>query len=99
QRTGRLPGLMQSLSRGTDDRGASAWTRKNRVGGGLQALLAGFQQKNSASRSGGIRLVESLPLSGANLHVVEVRGRALLLGVTGANVQMLAELNAPDRHD
>jgi flagellar biogenesis protein FliO len=93
QRTGRLPGLVQSLTRDPESRSAGGWKRNR--GGGLQALLGAFQQSQSTGRTGGIRLVESLPLGGANLHVVEVRGRALLLGVTGASVQTLAELTEP----
>ncbi len=57
-------------------------------------ILGGFNLSN-ARRSGGssIRVIESVPIGSAGLHLVEVRGRVLLLGATGSSISTLAELS------
>lgn len=42
-----------------------------------------------------LRLVESLPLGAAQLHIVEARDRTLLVGATAAGVTLIADLDAP----
>lgn len=56
-------------------------------------LLGGFNLAN-ARRAGGssIRVVESVPIGTVGLHLVEVRGRLLLLGTSGSEVRLLTEV-------
>ena len=57
------------------------------------SIIGGFNLAN-ARKSGGstIRVVESIPVGSAGLHLVEVRGRTLLLGATANSLNMLLEL-------
>lgn len=68
--------------------GVAPITRKGLIGGLIEA---------NARRNGGgsIRVVESAPIGGVVLHLVEVRGKALLLGATAGSVAVLAEFEPP----
>jgi SH3-like domain-containing protein len=57
------------------------------------AILGGFNL-NNARKTGGssIRVVESIPLGSASIHLIEARGRVLLLGATGGSMSTLADL-------
>jgi len=59
-----------------------------------QGLLGGLNLAN-ARRVGGsnLRVVESVPIGTAGLHLVEARGRLLLLGTSGSGITLLTELN------
>ena len=39
-----------------------------------------------------MRLLESMPIGGANVHLLEVRGRILLLGASPSGLNLLAEI-------
>lgn len=55
-------------------------------------MLGSFHLNNAREAGGSsIRLLESIPVGGANLHLVQVRGRLLLLGATGGGVSVLTE--------
>ena len=90
QRSGRLPGVIRSAAVPTERRPA----------GGLMGALSGlFSEAGKDSRSGGgsgMRLVESLNVGATTLHLVQVRGRTLLItgGTTGVSV--LTEFAAPE---
>ncbi|HZP80321.1 MAG TPA: flagellar biosynthetic protein FliO [Chthonomonadaceae bacterium] len=89
ERNGRLPNALQVAS---FHAGGSRLTPRA-SGGGLMRGLIGSFHLNNARRHGGssIRLVESVPVGGANLHLIEVRGRLLLIGATSAGVSLLTE--------
>jgi hypothetical protein len=82
QRTGQLPAVVQRASRG-------ATPAKPNMVGTLAALFSGGQgARRGGPSSGGIRLLESLTVGTSTLHLVQVRGRTLLLagGPTGVTV-------------
>jgi uncharacterized protein YraI len=57
------------------------------------AILGGFNLNNARSRGGSsLRVLESIPIGSASLHLVEARGRVLLLGASGASLSTLADL-------
>lgn len=56
--------------------------------GGLLALLGANRQLPVSN----IRLIESVPLAGTQLHLIEVRGKLLLIGATGTSVNLLTEI-------
>lgn len=90
QKSGRLPGVIRSVAVPTEKRPA---------GGLLSALTGLFSGNGQDSRSGGgsgMRLVESLNVGAATLHLIQVRGRTLLItgGTTGISV--LTEFAAPE---
>lgn len=89
ERTGRMPGLLQSAIR----QNPRAYSAPQRYRGGLvNALIGGFHLNQARQHGGGsIRLVESVPVGNANLHLIEVRGRLLLLGATGGGIALLTE--------
>ena len=58
----------------------------------LGALKLFRPNKAKSSGSGALRLIESLPVGGAGVHLVEVHGRMLLLGATPAGVALLSDL-------
>ncbi len=95
ERTGRLPGAARLAASATGGVGAS-WPR--RPGGGLMNALVGGFHLNTIRQHGGcnIRLVESVPIGGANIHLIEVRGKLLLIGATSAGVSLLTEFSAPE---
>lgn len=92
-RTGRLPAALASASRTT---GGKARGRQNRGSSGIWNALVGGFHLNNARKAGGssIRLLESVPIGGANVHLLEVRGRVLLLGASAAGLNLLAEFEA-----
>lgn len=58
------------------------------------SILGGFNLSNSRKVGGSnIRVVESVPVGAMELHVVEVRGRMLLLSSSGQSVTLLTELS------
>ena len=96
-RTGRMPGLLQSTARyaGHDRRGFSPTPAKS----GILSVLGGAVKKAFTSNArnqpaSAIRLIESVPIGGANVHLLEVRGRVLLLGATAGSLNVLAEFDA-----
>ena len=90
-KTGRLPSALTAASRST---GGKAQGRQNRGSGGLwNALVGGFHLNNARKAAGSsLRLLESLPLGGANVHLLEARGRVFLLGASSTGLNLLAEL-------
>lgn len=57
-----------------------------------QGLLGGFNLLGARAAGGSnIRVVESVPIGTVGLHLVDVRGRLLLIGSTGTSVTLLAE--------
>lgn len=89
ERNGRLPNALQAAS----FRAGGNRLAPRASGGGLMRNLMGSFHLNNARRHGGgsIRLIESVPVGGANLHLIEVRGRLLLVGATSAGVSLLTE--------
>lgn len=61
---------------------------------GLRGAILGGFNLNNARKTGGssIRVVESIPLGSASIHLIEARGRVLLLGATGGSMSTLADL-------
>lgn len=58
-----------------------------------QGLLGGLVAANARQTGGSsIRVLESVPLGGLGLHLVEVRGRQLLIASTAQQVTLLSEL-------
>ncbi|MGC8668592.1 MAG: flagellar biosynthetic protein FliO [Chthonomonadales bacterium] len=55
----------------------------------------------TARKAGGssIRVLESVPVGVVGLHLVEVRGKLLLLGTTGSAVSVLTEIEAATQSD
>ena len=86
QKTGRLPAALQNAAK-------TLQTQKPAKSGGIIAAILGSFQLNNARERGGsnIRVVESVPVGGVNIHLVEVRGRLLLLGGSGGSVNLLTE--------
>lgn len=73
-------------------RGLKAFYTKQ---GRLPSVAGGFTLW-SARKTGGssIRVLESVPVGTVGLHLVEVRGKLLLLGTSGSAVNVLAEVDA-----
>ncbi len=92
-KTGRLPAGLQSQTWGTGSRGSGP---KKRAQGGIWNALVGGFHLNNARQAGGssIRLLESVPIGSANVHLLEVRGRILLLGASAAGLNLLTEFEA-----
>ena len=92
-RTGRLPGML-STANFAGERAASI----PRPGGNvLNTLLSGFHLPAARSKTrNSIRLLESAPLGGAQVHLLEVRGRVLLLGTTPTSLNLLTEFEPRD---
>ena len=91
-RTGRLPGFLQSAA--TSRQGAQRSAAQPRPGGVWNAILGGFHLNNAREQAGrSIRVIESVPIGGANVHLLEVRGRVLLLGATAGSLSLLAEFD------
>ena len=91
ERNGRLPGPLQAAARRQTGRTVAAG------GGWIGALVSGLQQNRARQRGGSsIRLVESVPMGGSYLHLVEVRGRLLLLGASGNGLALLTEFTDPN---
>jgi flagellar biogenesis protein FliO len=66
--------------------------KAGKAGALKQGILGGFNLANARKIGGSnIRLVESVPVGSVSLHLVEVRGKLLLLGGAGATVNLLAE--------
>lgn len=106
ERTGSLPLPLQAMARRlsggmpTIASGAASSPSKNTGHGILTALLGSFTKSTSARNraESSIRVLESTPVGGANLHLIEVRGRVLLLGVTGMTISVLTDFDASEDH-
>lgn len=86
QKTGRLPSGLQKAAL------TQAQPKPAKSSGILSAILGSFSLNNAREKGGSnIRVVESVPIGGVNLHLVEVRGRLLLLGASGGSVNLLTE--------
>lgn len=98
-RSGRLPRLSERIPGDRKPRGTL--TRLPRLNGGLMNTLMGGLALDKARQRGGsnIQVVESVPIGGANLHLVEVKGRTLLLGATAMSVQLLAEFREEEAQE
>lgn len=89
ERKGRLPHALQAASLRA---GGNRLAPRASGGGLMRGLMGSFHLNNARQRGGGsIRLVESVPVGGANLHLIEVRGKLLLVGATSAGVSLLTE--------
>ena len=94
QREGRLPGIFAAITARNEEarlmRSTSPGKRKT---GGLMSALIGSLNLSKARESGNaaIRIIESVPIAGANLHLIEVRGRSILIGTTAGQVNVIAE--------
>ena len=93
QKAGRFPGVIRSVAVPTERRPAS----------GLMSALSGLftgNGKDSHSGSGfGMRLVESLNVGATTLHLVQVRGRTLLIAGGPTGVSVLTEFAAPEESE
>lgn len=69
--------------------GRNFWSTPGAAGGALKLFRL---NKAKSAGSGALRLIESLPVGGAGVHLVEVHGRMLLLGATPAGVALLSDL-------
>ena len=98
-RTGRMPGLLQSTARyaGNDQHNFALPPSKvgilSALGGAFKKAVA-LNFNARAQQTSAIRLIESVPIGGANVHLLEVRGRVLLLGATAGSLNVLAEFDA-----
>jgi flagellar biogenesis protein FliO len=90
QRTGRLSGSQQAAAKLAAP-GRSKALSTPESGGLIGLLMAGLQRPQSARHNSAIRLVETVPLGGSSLHLVQVHGRMLLLGASGGSVSLLTE--------
>jgi flagellar biogenesis protein FliO len=92
QRMGRLPAPIQAATRHSGKVQNSSRQPAGTATGGVLGLLASRRQPaRPAQHHGAIRLVETVPIGGTNLHLVEVHGRMLLLGAAGGSVSLLTE--------
>ena len=58
------------------------------------AILGGFHLNKAREQAGrSIRVIESVPIGGSNVHLLEVRGRVLLLGASAGSMNLLAEFD------
>jgi flagellar biogenesis protein FliO len=90
QKTGRLPRALENAARPPAVKSA-------RTGGLIGAILGGFNLNSARERGGSsIRVVESVPIGGVNIHLVEVRGKLLLLGASGGAVNLLTEFQTEE---
>ncbi len=58
----------------------------------FKTIFSGMFKTPSSVRTGDIHVIESIPLGNTHLHLVEVRGRTLLLGANSSGVNLLTEL-------
>lgn len=67
------------------------------MGGLRRGMIGGLNLANARALGGSnIRVVESVPIGGASLHLVEVRGHTLLVGAAGSSIVNLLELKESD---
>lgn len=90
QKTGRLSPVLSS----SQSNSLPAVSRS--VGGILRAFTLPQARRPS---TGSIRVVESLPLGAAQLHLIEVRGRMLLLSAAGGQVTLLSAIETENEGD
>ena len=72
---------------------------REKKAGLLRMLLTRMQTTPDTKRAGNIHVIESIPLGNTHIHLVEVRGRTLLLGANAAGVNLLTELEADEIDD
>ncbi len=100
ERTGRLPNGINRFAQGQPGAFKQTQRQEPKSGGLMSRLIAGFRLTQGRERAGtNIRLVESMPVGGSNLHLIDVRGRMLLIGATGAGVTLLAEFDQDGNGD
>lgn len=59
-----------------------------------KGMLGGFNLANARKTGGSnIRIIESVPVGTVGLHLIEVKGKTLLLGATGTTVTKLMEFS------
>ena len=92
EKNGRLPAFAR-LGTGTKSIAKPAPTPPK--AGLLQGLFGGMN-RSAATERGSIRVIESVPVGGSNLHLIEVRGRTLLLGASASGVNLLTEVEEAD---
>lgn len=95
---GRLPaglGIASALNQNMNKNRGSRWNatpaapRSNSL---LNTLLAGMAANKTRQAPGSsIRLLESAPVGGSSVHLLEVRGRVLLLGGSATGLTLLTE--------
>ena len=91
EKTGRLPAAPRA-----------ALTRKSsaspppKTGGLLQTLLDNANRSKTPEQPSAIRVVESVPMGESQLHLIEVRGRSLLIGANANGVNLLTEVEESD---
>jgi uncharacterized protein YgiM (DUF1202 family) len=83
---------VRGLKRVQDKTGWSGGVPGMPGNGAKKKILGGFNLSNSRKTGGSnIRVVESVPIGGMELSLVEVRGRMLLLSSAGGSVNLLTE--------
>ncbi len=82
-------------------RGLKAFQQKAGWLPGVKHGLIGSLNLINSKKSGGssIRVLESVPLGTVGLHLVEVKGRVLLLGTSGASISVLTEVKEAENLD
>ncbi len=95
---GRLPGGLGAASALNQNMNTNRGSRWNATPatpaskGLLSTLLAGMAVNKMRQTPGSsIRLLESAPVGGASVHLLEVRGRVLLLGGSATGLTLLTE--------
>ena len=92
EKNGRLPAFARI---GAGQKGAAKPAPPLPKPGILQSLLGGINRSQTTER-GSIRVIESVPVGGSNLHLIEVRGKTLLLGASASGVNLLTEIEEAD---
>ena len=96
EKNGRLPPLARMAGPQKTPRPSLAAFNpisNSNSGGLLRGLVSGMKPPKAPERSGtAMRLTESLAIGGANLHLVEVRGRILLISANASGVSLLTEI-------
>jgi flagellar biogenesis protein FliO len=92
EKTGRLPGAIRPAAR-------TAAPPKQTVAAALAALFANKGGGRAGPAATEIRLLETLNIGTAALHLVEVRGKTLLLGVTPGGVSLLKDFTEHEGAD
>jgi len=86
QKTGRLPIGLQAAAR-------TVAPKETLLSKTFTALRSGFTANRGAGNTSGMRLVESLNIGAAAIHLVQVRGRTLLIGGGPTGLSVLSDLS------